>query len=217
MASLVRYEQARAALAECHRVDEVKDIRDKAEAMAAYARQAKDQELILWATEIKVRAERRAGEMLSNMAATGERAKQGDGPKFDPGNSSIEELVIDKPKTLADLGVSKRESHRWQSLASMSDEHFETAVATAKDTAGQVTTAFMLREAQKARPQGKARTGPRAEAIREELQAAKDRGVSMLETYARLTLTAIRAQDSFTEQERALLADLMDAIAAATA
>lgn len=217
MTALVRYEAARTALAEAHRVDEVKDIRDKAEAMAAYARQAKDQELILWATEIKVRAERRAGEMLTQMAERGERARQGDGPKFDPANSSIEELVTEKPKTLAELGVSKRESHRWQSLASMSEEHFETAVATAKDTAGQVTTAFMLREAQKAKPQGKPKTGPKAEAIREELRAAKERGVSMLETYARLTLTAVRAQDSFTEQELSLLAELMDAIAAATA
>ena len=115
--------------------------------MAAYARQAKDTELLQWATDIKVRAERRAGEMLTRMAESGERAVQGDGPKFDPGNSSIAELSTEKPKTLTDLGVNKRESHRWQSLASMSDEHFETAVATAKDTAGQVTTAFMLREA----------------------------------------------------------------------
>jgi hypothetical protein len=214
---LVRYEAARTALAECHRVDEVKDIRDKAEAMAAYARQAKDQEMILWATEIKVRAERKAGEMLTEMARTGERAVQGDGPKFDRGNSSIAELVTDRPKTLEELGVSKRESHRWQSLASMSDEHFETAVATAKDTAGQVTTAFMLREAAKAKPQGKAPTGPKADALREELQAAKERGVSMLETYARLTLTAVRSQDSFAEQERSLLAELTEAIAAATA
>jgi len=35
----------------------------------------------------------------------------------------------------------------------MSDEHFETAVAIAKDTASQVTTAFMLREAARAKPQ----------------------------------------------------------------
>jgi hypothetical protein len=214
---LVRYEAARYALAECQRVDEVKDIRDKAEAMAAYARQAKDTELVQWATEIKVRAERKAGELLTAMAERGERAQQGDGPKFDPANSSIAELSSARPATLADLGVNKRESHRWQSLASMSEEHFETAVATAKDTAGQVTTAFMLREAAKARPQGKAPAGAKADAMREELKAAKERGVSMLETYARLTLTAVRAQDSFTEQERSLLAELMDAIAAVTA
>jgi hypothetical protein len=209
---LVRYEQARSALAACHSVDEVKDIRDKAEAMAAYARQAKDQELILWATEIKVRAERQAGAMLTAMAERGERAVQGDGPKFDPQNSSIVGLSTDKPATLADLGVNKRESYRWQSLASMSDEHFETAVATAKDTAGQVTTAFMLREAKAAKPHGKPMKGKKAEALREELDAAKARGVSMLSTYIRLTLQAIRAQEDFTEEERELLIELDAAI-----
>lgn len=203
---LVRYEAARTALAECQRVDEVKDIRDKAEAMAAYARQAKDTELVQWATEIKVRAERRAGEMLASM----EKAKGGDPTLY-------QHVRGDRPPTLAEMGLTQNESSRYQSLASMSDEHFEAAVATAKDTAGQVTTAFMLREAAKAKPQGKAPSGPKAEAIREELKAAKERGVSMLETYARLTLTAVRAQDSFTEQERALLAELMEAIAAATA
>lgn len=207
---LIRYEAARTALAECQRIDEVKDIRDKAEAMAAYARQAKDTELIQYATEIKVRAERRAGEMLAAMP-------KAQGVKFNGRDEAgnFRQSHDDTSQTLAEIGVSKVQSSRWQSLAGMSDEHFETAVATAKDTAGQVTTAFMLREAQKAKPQPK--TGPKAEAMREELRAAKERGVSMLETYARLTLTAVRAQDSFTEQERSLLAELSEAIAAVTA
>lgn len=124
------------------RLDEVKDIRDKAEAMAAYARQAKDQDLILWATEIKVRAERRAGEMLADLPRGGKfigRDEDGD----------FRKTVGAKTETTEKLGISKDQSARWQALAAMPADHFETAVATAKESAGQVTTAFMLREAAK--------------------------------------------------------------------
>lgn len=116
--------------------------------MAAYARQAKDQELILWATEIKVRAERRAGEMLALAKKNGELASPQTGVVFGA-NKHLSTDSTSAPKTLSDLGVSKDQSQRWQALAAMPDEHFETAVATAKESAGQVTTAFMLREAQK--------------------------------------------------------------------
>jgi hypothetical protein len=198
--NLIRYEAARTALAEAHRVDEVKDIRDKAEAMAAYARQAKDQDLILWATEIKVRAERKAGEMLAESRTRGERAGSGGSLKKES-----------KPATLSDIGISNDQSSRWQQLASMSEEHFEAAVATAKDTAGQVTTAFMLREAAKGRPQGRRQSKKDKERL-EELKAARERGVSMLTTYARLTLTALRAQESFTTEEIEVLGALFDAL-----
>ena len=201
MTQLVRYEQARNALAACHTVDEVKDIRDKAEAMACYARQAKDTDLIQWATEIKVRAERQAGAMLAAAAESGERHQHGRVSPDAP-----------KPTTLGDLGITANQSSRWQSLASMTDEHFETAVATAKDTAGQVTTAFMLREAKAGKPHGKPKTGAKAEAMREELKAASERGVSMLCAYIRLTLAAIRAQGYFTKEEREQLVELAGVI-----
>lgn len=198
--NLVRYEAARTALAEAHRVDEVKDIRDKAEAMAAYARQAKDQELILWATEIKVRAERKCGELLMAI----ERS---------PGNRTDRtsyEHVTKYQQALADSSLNHMAANRFQQLASMSDEHFEAAVATAKETAGQVTTAFMLREAAKLKPNKK--LSQKDKDRLDALDAAKANGASLLATYARLTLTALRAQSEFSDDEILVLSELSDEI-----
>ena len=199
---LVRYENARVALAAVHSYDEVKDIMDQAERAAVYARQANDSQLIQYATEIRVRAQRRAGEMLA-------KTDKSEGGR--PAKNQSDATTSYAP-TLTDMGITKDQSAKWQSLASMSDEHFEATIEAAKDTAGEVTTAFMLREAKKHKPTGKPKTGPKAEAIRQELKAAKERGTSMLCSYARLLLEAIHASDSFTEQEHALLEEVADAI-----
>lgn len=137
--SLVRYDAARQALAAAHSVDEVKEIRDKAQALAAYARQANDTAMVEWVTEIKVRAERRAGELLRDMEERGERRGRGGNQKS---NSHDESL------TLAELGVSENQSARWQKLAAVPEEKFEQAVAAAKEVAGEVTTAALLRMGQ---------------------------------------------------------------------
>ena len=82
-------------------------IRDKADRMAAYARQAMDTELIQYATEIKVRAERRRGELLRDSATRGERSTGGK-----PSNDAT-------VTTLADIGLTRDQSSRYQQLAAM--------------------------------------------------------------------------------------------------
>jgi len=121
---LTRYDAARRALAEAHSVDEVKDIRDKAVALAVYATQAKDRELIEHATEIRLRAERRSGELLREMAERGERR--------DHAQRSRATTSEPLPPRLSDLGITKTQSSNWQRLADMEPPAFEARVERSK-------------------------------------------------------------------------------------
>ena len=64
------------SIAECHRVDEVKDIRDRAWRVAP-PRKAGNSDAEMRAMEVRMRAERRAGELLKETAANGERSGKG--------------------------------------------------------------------------------------------------------------------------------------------
>jgi len=135
--ALVRYDAARRALAAAHRVDEVKHIHDKATALLAYAKQAGDFELQNKAAEIRLFAERRAGELLVDMQATGQRHARERGR---PAKAS-------SPTTLPKLGITRDQSSKWQRLAKMIDDAtFEKALIQAKDKYGELTTAAVLRE-----------------------------------------------------------------------
>jgi hypothetical protein len=125
---LVLYDTAKQALAEAHRVDEVKDIRDKAVAMQAYAKQAKDSTLITQATEIRMRAERRAGELLAEMKTNKQRHSGRGDQRKKAGSHAATPL-------LSDLGVTKTQSSRWQALASLDSEAFEAKVEGASKIA----------------------------------------------------------------------------------
>jgi hypothetical protein len=141
---LVKYEAARVALAEARRVDEAKDIRDKSIALAAYARQAQDRDMIVWATEIKVRAERRTGELLRETAK--QAGARGTGSNQ---HRKVESLRDDstKPPSLESLGVTKQQSSDWQKLAAIPEREFERRIAEAKKDPATMTTERILRGA----------------------------------------------------------------------
>ena len=63
--NLVKYDAACRAIAAAKSVDEVVLIRDKAQAIAAAARIAKNHGMEIDAAEIRIRAERRLGEMIA--------------------------------------------------------------------------------------------------------------------------------------------------------
>jgi hypothetical protein len=119
MMQLIRYDAMCHAIAQAYEIDEVKDLRDKAVAIEAYARQAKNVEAERQACEIRLRAERKWGQLY----------KASEKAKGSPGNQHTGPLARDEgSKTLFDMGVSYDQSSRWQDLAEVDDETFEEEV-----------------------------------------------------------------------------------------
>jgi hypothetical protein len=63
------YVDARNALAKCDRIDECKSWADKAAALASYAKQAEDDQMLVMARRIQLRALERGGELLAAVKA----------------------------------------------------------------------------------------------------------------------------------------------------
>jgi len=122
---LVKYDAAKKAIAEYKTVDEVKDFRDKALAVEAYAKQANDMELEWDAARARVRAERKCGELLSQL----ERGKAGGSNE----HSVVTPDDAEKPKSeyadaLDRSGISTQQSSNYQKLANVPEDEFEAAV-----------------------------------------------------------------------------------------
>jgi hypothetical protein len=118
---LAQYDAACRALAEAKAVDEVKSIRATAEAMRAYAKQADNRQMELDAAEIRIRAERRLGEL---MAAQGETVGKAIGAR-EPGTARGTTRVENKPASLAEAGIDKNLAHRARTLAAIPGPKFE--------------------------------------------------------------------------------------------
>jgi hypothetical protein len=132
--ALAKLSHAERALAEAKTLDDLVAIRDTATAAKAYAEAAKlGTAAINHATEVKLRAERRAGEMLREMAKRGERA--GLGRPSNKGRTA---------PFLSDLGISVHESKAWQRVADVPEPEFEDRLAEVKENGQRLSRAAVL-------------------------------------------------------------------------
>lgn len=118
--SLIRYDAACRAVSEAKTVDDVREISAQADAVRAYAKQAKNRQLEIDAAEIRIRAERRLGELMASQAATVGKAE---GRLRRGLDSNPRELAA--PPTLAEAGIDKNLAHRARTLAAVPAEKFE--------------------------------------------------------------------------------------------
>ncbi|MBR0941018.1 hypothetical protein [Bradyrhizobium liaoningense] len=141
-AVLVKYDAMCHAIDAAFRVDEAKDIRDKAVALETYARQAHNVEAERQACEIRLRAERKAGELSRDL----EKSKGGRPPE----TRATMDRVSTKAEQLHAAGVTPRQAKQWEKLAAVPDEQFETALA---DRTQMPTTAGIIRAAEEPKVQ----------------------------------------------------------------
>lgn len=120
------YESAKTALAHCEKIDECKDWGDKAEALASYAKQAKDESLRKTADRIQARAVRRCGELLKQV-----KPQPGKRTDKEPGGGASPGLVADPPtrkQAATEAGLSRDQAKTALRVASVPDDVFEAAV-----------------------------------------------------------------------------------------
>lgn len=156
---LLTVEKAQQFLAQCRNVDEVKDMADKAKAVAMYLRVSRaslgsqnD------AIEIQLRAQRRAAQLQDQLPkAAGTR-----GQRFSRRGTGGPQSGPPVP-TLADQGIGKRELHQWRKLAAIQDKKFDELIESARSQ-GQRVAAKAITQAVKVEKQSAARYRKETEA-----------------------------------------------------
>lgn len=139
--AMVRVEAAYVALTRAVDFQETRKIKNAAIAAAALAREAKDDRLLAKATELRTRAERKVGQMLTEAAVKGERTTQKTSKRTD--------LVVGRDKvntpTLPDLGITRDQSSKWQAAGKLTDAEFEQAVEVTKTVTANISTAAVMK------------------------------------------------------------------------
>lgn len=139
--TLTTISAVRRALAQAKTMADILEIRDKAEAVRVYVK-AIGEGLAAQnsAAEIKIRAERKAGELLREMAANGQR----DGRGGDKKSNSHHGSLISR-ECLESLGINYNQSSRWQREALIPEDSFEGFIAKCNEDGLELTQSAVLR------------------------------------------------------------------------
>lgn len=98
------YERAKQALAECARIDECKDWANKAEALASYFQQSKNEQMMKDCRRIQARAIARCGELLRQI-----ETKQGGDRKSQEYQRDGSDPLITRESVASAAGLSERQ------------------------------------------------------------------------------------------------------------
>jgi hypothetical protein len=128
--NLVRYDAMTRAITECLAVDECKDIRDKAVALASYMRQRDDVEAERKLGRIRLRAARQCGQLIREMKEADQLSSGTKGQLSGRDSSGgTKTIPPEKQRTLTDLGLTKSESSTFQKIEKIPEADFEEIIA----------------------------------------------------------------------------------------
>ena len=142
--------QAFDALAHAESLADYRVVRDTAEAIRVLAKNARaGLHVRNRAAELRLRAERGAGDLLRSMALRGGDRKT---------NTRQARL------SLRDLGITNNESTRWQKLATVPEHEFSNFVIAAQTAGVEITSASLLKLATTLSRKNNKEVGPESEA-----------------------------------------------------
>lgn len=116
------YVKAKDALAKCDELDECQEWSNKAQALASYAKQAKDDSLERMAMRIHARAVRRCGELLKQIPANVGR----------PQENRAGAHPITRTEAAEAAGLSDSQKKQALRVASVPEKRFEAEIESAK-------------------------------------------------------------------------------------
>lgn len=135
---MLSVERARDFLSQSKNVDEVREVADKAKAVALYLRSVEASiESQNDAAEIRLRAERRLGEISQEIEEDGRGRK----PKV----KAAAPAVITKGAKLAELGLKERDARRYEQLAKIPEVKFDELIEETRSKGERLTSSAPLK------------------------------------------------------------------------